>query len=81
MASGKLFVGNLPWSTTEDALKEHFSQCGDVYGVKIIKDQESGRSRGFGFVEMTGHEEAIAQLDGKVFEGRPLAVKEARQKA
>ncbi len=73
----KLYIGNLPYNTTDEALKEHFSQAGAVTSVSIIKDKFSGRSRGFGFVEMSNAEEAnnaIETLDGKDFEGRSLKV-------
>jgi cold-inducible RNA-binding protein len=78
-----LFVGNLPFSATEDALRELFSAHGEVQQVKIMTDRDTGRSRGFGFVEMTQDEEAqkaVAALNGKEFGGRPLTVNEARPK-
>jgi RNA recognition motif-containing protein len=78
VATGKLFVGNLPWKITEDALKDHFSQCGEVYSVKIIRDKETGRSKGFGFIEMNDHIKAMQELNGKVIEGRPLVINEAK---
>ena len=55
--TNRLFVGNLPWKVTEDALKEHFETIGKVFAVKIIKDRQSGRSRGFGFVDMNNIKE------------------------
>lgn len=75
-----LYVGNLPWSTSEDALRDAFAQYGEVTSVKIVMDRETGRSRGFGFVEMddSGADEAIRNLDGANFEGRNLKVNEAR---
>lgn len=77
----KLYVGNLPYSTTENELKETFSPYGEVTSVTVVQDRVTGRSRGFGFVEMadesTGNA-AIAALNGKDFEGRNLVVNEAR---
>ena len=78
-----LFVGNLPFSSTEDALRTVFSQFGEVQQVKIMTDRDTGKPRGFGFVEMTNDEDAakaIAALNGKDFEGRALTVNEARPK-
>lgn len=80
----KLYIGNLPYNTTDEALKEHFSQAGSVTSVSIIKDKFSGRSRGFGFVEMSSEEEAqnaIESLDGQEFEGRNLKVNISTPKA
>lgn len=79
----KLYVGNLSYDTAEDALKEHFSQAGAVDSVSIVTDKFSGRSRGFGFVEMGSEEEAekaIEMFDGKELDGRNLVVNEARPK-
>jgi len=73
----KLYIGNLPYTTTDEALKAHFSQAGAVTSVSIITDKFSGRSRGFGFVEMGSDAEAqkaIETLDGQDFEGRSLKV-------
>jgi cold-inducible RNA-binding protein len=78
-----LFVGNLPFSSTEDALRTVFSQYGEVQQVKIMTDRDTGKPRGFGFVEMTQDEDAakaVAALNGKDFEGRALTVNEARPK-
>ncbi len=78
-----LFVGSLPFSITEDALKQLFVQYGQVLSVKIISDRYSGQSRGFGFVEMAIDEEAkkaIEKLNGSSFEGRNIVVKEALPK-
>jgi RNA recognition motif-containing protein len=78
-----LFVGNLPFSATEDGLREIFAPFGEVQQVKIMTDRDTGKSRGFGFVEMAQDEEAekaIAALNGKNFQGRPLTVNEARPK-
>lgn len=77
----KLYVGGLPYSTSEVALKELFSQAGAVESAVIIMDKMSGRSKGFGFVEMATEEDAkkaIETFNGKEFEGRTLAVDEAR---
>ncbi|OIN96238.1 RNA-binding protein [Candidatus Desantisbacteria bacterium CG1_02_38_46] len=77
----KLYVGNLSYETTEDHLKELFSQVGTVQSVNIIKDKYSERSKGFGFVEMSTEEEAkkaIAELNEKDFMGRNIAVAEAK---
>lgn len=77
----KLYVGNLPYSAKEESLKEHFSSAGSVASVKIIIDRETGRSKGFGFVEMDsddGAQAAVSQLDGQEFEGRSLRVSEAK---
>lgn len=79
--STKLYVGNLPYSAKEESLKEHFSSAGSVASVKIIIDRETGRSKGFGFVEMEsedGAQSAVSQLDGQEFEGRSLRVSEAK---
>ncbi len=76
----KLYVGNLPWRTTEDEIREYFASFGEVQSVAIITDRETGRSRGFGFVEMDdgGADTAISQADGRDFGGRPLRVSEAQ---
>jgi RNA recognition motif-containing protein len=77
----KLYVGNLPYSIGEAKLEELFSRHGAVASVKIITDKFSGRSKGFGFVEMGSEEEAqkaTAALNGTEFEGRTLVVSEAR---
>ncbi len=73
----KIFVGSLPPTTTEDSLQEMFSQYGRVRSIKIAKDLFSGVCRGFGFVEMEGHEAraAISALDGKSYEGKYLKVR------
>jgi len=80
----KLYVGNLPFSITEDSLADTFAQCGTVESAKIITDRDSGRSKGFGFVEMSSDEEAaeaIERFHGSEFDGRPLTVNEARPMA
>lgn len=77
----KLYVGGLPYSTQEDALKELFAQAGSVTSAVIIMDKMSGRSKGFGFVEMATKEEAekaISTFNDQEFEGRKLTVNEAR---
>lgn len=77
----KLYVGNLSYNMTEDAMKEAFSQAGSVDSAIIIKDKMSGRSKGFGFVEMSTDEEAqkaIEMFNGKELDGRALTVNEAR---
>ena len=78
----KLYVGNLSLETTETELKELFTQSGLVETVRIITDRDTGRSRGFGFVEMQeGGDKAIAEMNGKDFNGRALTVNEARPMA
>ena len=77
----KLYVGNLSYNMTEDAMKDAFSQAGSVDSAVIIKDKMSGRSKGFGFVEMSTDEEAqkaIEMFNGKELDGRALTVNEAR---
>ena len=80
--SKNIYVGNLPWSATEDELRDMFAQYGEVESAKIITDRETGRSRGFGFVEMESEagDSAIAALNGKDMGGRPLRVNEARER-
>jgi RNA recognition motif-containing protein len=75
-----IYVGNLPWNTSEEELREAFAPYGDIISAKIITDRETGRSRGFGFVEIDGEgaDEAIRALDGSMFGGRTLKVNEAR---
>lgn len=77
----KLYVGNLSYSVTEEMLSSTFSEFGTVESAKVIMDPMSGRSKGFGFVEMSSDDEAqaaIESLDSKEFEGRTLKVSEAR---
>jgi RNA recognition motif-containing protein len=79
--STKLYVGGFPYSTTEEDLKSHFASIGSVDSVAIIKDKMTGRSKGFGFVEMTDEaaaNDAINQFNGKDFGGRTLTVNVAR---
>ena len=76
-----IYIGNLPFSATEDELREVFNGFGQVNSVTIIKDKMSGRSRGFGFVEMADDGEArnaIQAMNGKDFKGRDMVVNEAR---
>jgi len=74
-----LYVGNMAFSTTEETLRQAFSQFGTVTKVQLIMDRETGRPRGFAFVEMSdGGEQAIAALNGTQLDGRSLAVNEAR---
>jgi len=80
----KLYVGNLSYSMTDEGLQAAFSQCGTVESARVITDRDSGRSKGFGFVEMSNDQEAtkaIEQWNGQVLEGRPLNVSEARPQA
>ncbi len=77
----KLYVGNLPFSTNDQELHDHFSSHGTVVSAKVISDRYTGRSRGFGFVEMSAQEEAqeaITALHGSDLGGRMLVVNEAR---
>ena len=77
----KLYVGNLPFSTTENELQELFSQAGAVQEVTLMQDRFTGKSRGFAFVTMGSEEDAqnaISKLNGQPIEGRPLTVNEAR---
>lgn len=79
--SKKIYVGNLSFQATEEELSNQFAQFGEVTSVKIITDRDTGRSKGFGFVEMGSSEEAteaISNLDGTSFEGRPMKVNEAK---
>ena len=76
----KLYVGNLPFNCTEDQIREFFSQAGEVSSVKIITDRETGKSRGFCFVEMENGDSAINELNGKDFGGRNITVSEARER-
>ncbi len=80
----KLYVGNLPYSATDQSLAETFSQCGTVDSARIIMDRDSGRSKGFGFVEMSTDEEAaeaISRFNGQQLDGRPMTVSEAKPQA
>ena len=74
-----IYVGNLPWSANDEELRELFVVFGSVSSARVITDRETGRSRGFGFVEMEdGADEAIAELNGHEMDSRPLRVSEAR---
>jgi RNA recognition motif-containing protein len=74
-----LYVGNLPFSITEQELRDEFGKHGTVSRVQIIMDRETGRSRGFGFIEMAdGADEAIERMNGATVKGRALTVNEAR---
>ena len=77
----KLYVGNLPYQLTNDELAQHFSTCGTVTNATVITDRNTGRSKGFGFVEMASDEDAkkaIEELNGKPLKDRALVVNEAR---
>jgi len=79
----KLFVGNLAYSTTDQSLQDHFSQAGTVVSAAVITDRMTGRSKGFGFVEMSTDEEAdkaIEMFDGQDMDGRNVVVNVARPK-
>jgi RNA recognition motif-containing protein len=76
----KLYVGNLPFSVTSDDVQALFSQHGEVHSVNLISDRDTGRPRGFAFVEMDNAEAAIEGLNGYEFEGRALNVSVARQR-
>ena len=79
----KLYVGNLPFSTTEEELREIFEQHGPTVSVRVITDRETGRSRGFGFVEFAEEgnaEKALQALNGKDIGGRSLRVNEAQDR-
>ncbi len=81
MATSKLYVGGIPYRTTEDDLRTAFEEAGEVASTSIISDRMTGRSRGFGFVEMAdeaGAQAAIDRWDGKEFDGRMLSVSNAR---
>ena len=77
----KLFIGSLSWGVTDDQLEEHFASVGTVASAKVITDRDTGRSKGFGFVEMSTDEEAkaaIEQLNDSQLDGRAITVNEAR---
>ena len=78
-----IYVGNLPFTATEDDVRAHFSPFGTVHKVKLVSDRETGRPRGFGFVEMDppAAQAAIAALNGKDLGGRTLRVNEAQERA
>ena len=78
----KIYVGNLPWSATEAELRELFSSVGSVHSAAVITDRETGRSRGFGFIEMddSDAERAISELNGREMDSRSLRVNEAQER-
>jgi len=81
--SKKLYVGNLSYQTSEDGLRDYFSGFGTVESVKIISDRNTGNSKGFGFIEMTNDDEALAAIskaNGQDYDGRKLKVNEAVDK-
>jgi RNA recognition motif-containing protein len=82
MPNKKIYVGNLPFDATPEDVRAAFEAYGTVYDVSLISDRDTGRPRGFGFVEMDsqGAKAAIAELDSKEFGGRNLRVNEAREK-
>jgi RNA recognition motif-containing protein len=83
MAQQNLFIGSLAYSTTDDSLKAHFEQIGEVASARVITDRDSGRSKGFGFVEFVdeaNNQKAVDQLDGKELDGRAISVGLARPK-
>lgn len=79
MAS-KLYVGNLPFSASENDVRDLFAQYGEVHSVKLVSDRDTGRPRGFGFVEMDNADEAQQALDNYALDGRNLKVNEARDR-
>jgi len=82
--SKKLYVGNLPYSANDQSLVDAFSECGSVETAKVIMDRESGRSKGFAFVEMSTEEEAakaITRFNGADWDGRAMNVSEAKPQA
>ena len=81
--SKSIYVGNLPWSATEEQVQDLFAQYGNVISVKLVSDRDTGRARGFGFVEMDDADApaAIEALDNFSFEGRTLRVNESQPKA
>lgn len=79
--SKKLFVGGLPWAVDDNGLSDMFSSYGNVSSAKVITDRESGRSKGFGFVEFdddAAADKAVSEMNGKEVEGRNITVSEAR---
>ncbi|MFO0615337.1 MAG: RNA-binding protein [Polyangiaceae bacterium] len=81
--SNRLYVGNLAFHTTEDVIQKAFAACGEVTEVKLVLDRETGRSRGFAFVQMASPEaaqKAIGTLHGQMLDGRPLRVNEAEER-
>jgi RNA recognition motif-containing protein len=81
--ANRLYVGNLPFHATEELVSQRFSQCGGVASVSVVLDRETGRSRGFAFVDMENDaaaQKAISELDGQDFEGRALRVRIAEDR-
>lgn len=78
----KIYVGNLPWSATDAELRDLFSTIGTVHSAAVVSDRETGRSRGFGFIEMDegDAEKAISELNGRDMGGRALRVNEAQER-
>ncbi len=76
----KLYVGNLPYSVTQEDLEQLFGQYGEVHSVNVIMDRMTGKPRGFAFVEMEDADKAMQELNGKELQGRALTVNEARDK-
>ena len=82
--SKKLYVGNLPYSASDESLNQAFSECGSVQSAKVIMDRDSGRSKGFAFVEMSTDSEAaaaISRFNGSQMDGREMKVSEAKPQA
>lgn len=83
MASQNLFVGSLSFSTTDEGLKAHFEQIGEVASARVVRERDSNRSKGFGFVEFTdesNNQVAVDKLNGQELDGRPINVSLARPK-
>ncbi|MBN1412191.1 MAG: RNA-binding protein [Spirochaetales bacterium] len=81
--SKKIYAGNLPYNTTEDDLQKLFGEFGEIVSVKVISDRNTGKSKGFGFVEMVNTDEAsaaISALNGKEMNGRNIKVNEANER-
>ena len=78
----KIYVGNIPYTTTEDEVREMFTKFGEILSIKMVTDYHTGRFKGFGFIEMEAGDakKAIDALDGKDYNGRSLRVKEARDR-
>ena len=79
----KIYVGNLPWSADDEGMRQLFSRHGEVISARVITDRDTGRSRGFGFVEMAAADAdaAIKALNGTNLDGRPLKVNQAEERA
>ena len=75
-----IYVGNLEWNTSPEELKEFCAPIGTVFSADIIKDRETGKSKGFGFVTMENADEAVVKLNGKELRGRSLKINEARER-